>query len=149
MPQPAPTATTQFARTTRAVELVAALALVASCQLQAGASGSLSGSTTRAGSPSSSSEAPHGRTAASGSPTRSRHGGTLGSALVGMPVAQATELIRSEGFTGELKVVETSEFNAQCAAGTVCGFEPGYWSTDQPFPVRLYTNRQIAITTPE
>jgi PASTA domain len=72
-----------------------------------------------------------------------------GTPLVGYTVAEATQRARAAGLRGTISVSQLSEFDARCAAGTVCSITPLRWEIDPTIDLTLYVNRKLTIHTPE
>lgn len=66
----------------------------------------------------------------------------------GLSIAEAQKRIKANGFTGEVEVVELSQYDKDCKAETVCRYAPQRWYLNQDHLMTLYKNRAIAIATP-
>lgn len=69
--------------------------------------------------------------------------------LAGYTVEEATRRAKDAGFAGPIHVIPDDNFDARCAAGTVCRIYPRLW---QEFPndqLTLYVNRSVQISSPD
>lgn len=69
--------------------------------------------------------------------------------LVGLTIEDATKRAKAYGFTGRVEVMDLSEFDASCKAGTVCRVHSSYWYLNQDHVMTLFKNKAIEIAAPE
>ncbi|MFN0249394.1 MAG: hypothetical protein ACKV2T_21085 [Kofleriaceae bacterium] len=68
--------------------------------------------------------------------------------IVGLSVADAKKKIASTNAELKVKVIEQYEFDKDCKADHVCGFEPRRWYIAQSYEVTLRINRKLDIGPP-
>ena len=69
--------------------------------------------------------------------------------IVGLSVADAKKKVAATNAKLKIKVVEQYEFDKDCKADHVCGFEPRRWYLDDGVEVTLRVNRKLDIGPPE
>ncbi len=63
-----------------------------------------------------------------------------GPQIVGLPLDAAKQKVVAAGFTGEVEVMELSEYDASCKAGNVCQVSPTRWYLNQEHRMQLLVN---------
>ena len=69
--------------------------------------------------------------------------------IVGLSVDAAKQKIAATNASLKIKVVEQYEFDKDCKADHVCGFEPRRWYVGDVYEVRLAINRKLNLGPPE
>jgi hypothetical protein len=68
--------------------------------------------------------------------------------IVGLSVADAKKKVAATNANLKIKVVEQYEFDKDCKADHVCGFEPRRWYVGEPYEITLRINRKLDIGPP-
>ncbi len=68
--------------------------------------------------------------------------------IVGLSVADAKKKIAATHAALKIKVIEQYEFDKDCKADHVCGFEPRRWYVEGTYEVTLRINRKLDIGPP-